>query len=305
MRTSTPPRLVLLSIFAAAAPVSAQMIEAPLAALTIAKPAGLDIIENSPFASDRFLSGYIQVPVVHKASANLPEVPPVYISQDALTLNARRSTSRSVENVLDLSVLKETSAYREADRVKTSVSDSQATGIQKGLEELSAAYRQPAQTDPAGDCKTTTSSIGHRVKMDVSQVLQIVEAEVSANPNCACEIVKTAIKASEADAALVANIAETAITSAPDSMRMIAQCAIAALPEALPEVQAVLARLDPNGGDTSYSAKDSKSGKDSKAAVASIVPPLEPANPLDLPPMFPPRPPQSPLQVTNPNPRIR
>jgi predicted RecA/RadA family phage recombinase len=186
-------------------------------------------------------------------------------------------------------VLREASAYRQADRIRIKVSDEQASGIQSGLAELAAAYREPGRPSDSADCSSVAMSVEQRIKLDLSEVLSIVESEIAANQNCACEIVKTAIKASGADEALVGDITEVAITNAPQSMRMISQCAIAAMPEALASVQAVLAKLDPNSGNT----KSANSGKDAKAAVASeLTPPEEPPDPLDLPPPpFPPLPP--------------
>jgi hypothetical protein len=92
------------------------------------------------------------------------------------------------------------------------------------------------------------------------------------------------ITASNADVAKVVSIVETAINVAPDSMRIISQCAIATAPDSIAQVQALLAELDPNTGDgDGSSAKSAKSGKDGKdAEVAAIVaPPIE--NPLDRP----------------------
>ena len=108
---------------------------------------------------------------------------------------------------------------------------------------------------------------------------------------------------------MVVSIVETAITASPENMRMISQCAIATMPEAVAEVQALLARLDPNSGDSEvYSSKSSKSSTDSKdakdAKVAAIYAPPIP-NPLDLPPVYPPLmppPPIFPPPVTNVNP---
>ena len=299
----------LLLILCGALPVYAQLIEVPSANLNMSgnKVECLDSTQDPSFASDKALSGVYQLPAVRKTSGDLSEGRPVFVSQDALTLSDRRSAVRKVENVLDLSVLREPSAYRNATRVRLQVSDAQASGIHAGLAEISAAYQKPGQVADSADCASVTMSVGHRVQIDPSNVLEIVESEISANANCACEIVKTAIKASGADASLVADITEVAITSAPQSMRMISQCAIAAMPEALAEVQAVLARLDPNRGDSSYSSKDAKSGKDAKAAVASaLAPPATPPNPLDVPPPFflplVPPPYFPPPEVTDPNP---
>lgn len=286
MKLPVTPRSALLLIFYGILPVSAQMIEVPAANLTISgnKFESLGSTENPSFASDQSLSGVFQLPTVHKTSSELSESNPVYLSQNASTLTPRRSAIRTTDNILDLSALREPSPYRNATRVKLKVSDAQANGIQAGLAEISAAYKMPGQKADSADCLSVGLSVGHRVQVDPSNVLEVVESEISANPSCACEIVKSAIKMSGADIQMVADITEVAITSAPYRMRMISQCAIATMPDALPAVQAVLAKLDPNSGDSSYSAKDSKSGKDAKAAIASAVkPPTAPPNPLDTP----------------------
>lgn len=309
MKLPATPSSALLMILCGVLPASAQLIEVPSAkqSLNGHKIESLESVENPSFASDKSLSGVYQLPAVRKTSGDISESNPIYVSQDALTLSARDSSVRNVENVLDLSVLREPSAYRNATKVKLKVSDAQASGIRAGLAEISAAYQKPGERVDSANCASVSMSVGHRIQIDPSSVLEIVESEISANANCACEIVKTAIKASGADTALVADITEVAITSAPENMRMISQCAIATMPEALPAVQSVLARLDPNRGDSRYSAKDSKSGKDAKAAIASAVaPPKTPPNPLDVPPpFFPPFVPPPlfpPPGVTNPNP---
>lgn len=281
---------------------SAQTIAMPVTVTDSAKPESLGVTESSSFASHKQLSGMIHLPEVDKTEADIPESKPVFAKQDAITLAMRQGSKRNIENLLDLSVLREVSPYRQADRIKIKVSDVQASGIQSGLAELTAAYREPGQSSESADCPSVATSVEQRIKLDPSLVLEIVDSEISANPNCACEIVKTAIEASGADVSLVGYITETAITSAPQSMRMITQCAIAAKPEALSAVQAILAKLDPNSGDT-YSSKGSKSGKDAKAAI--VVPPPAPPNPLDrlypnIPPFFPPYFP--PPLVTDPDP---
>lgn len=283
---------------------NAQVIEMPQSPGR--KVDGFGTADRSSFAADQYLSGVYQLPEVHKSRTDLPEAAPVFLKQDPHTLADNQSTARRVEDVLDLSVLREVSAYRHADRIKIKVSDAQALGIQSGLAELAATYRQPGQPSDSADCLSVALSVEQRIKLDPSQVLSIVESEIAANQNCACEIVKTAIKVSGADEALVGDITEVAITAAPQAMRMISQCAIAAMPEALASVQAVLAKLDPNSGDTS-SAKSAKSGKDAKAAIAEkVTPPEEPPNPLDLPiPIYPPLPPPPllpPPLVTDPDP---
>lgn len=305
MKLPAPPSLVALLTLLSAITASAQLIEVPSSIVSNrAKALSIESGAAASFAADRFLSGTYQIPTVRKSEADLSETAPVFIRQDALTLDQRHGVPRKVENVIDLSVLQETSAYRAAGRIKLKVSDEQASGIQSGLAELSAAYQKPGQSSDSADCKSVGLSVEQRIKMDSSKVLEIVESEIAANPNCACEIVKIAIKTSDANESLVADIVEVSITAAPESMRMIAQCAIAAMPDALAAVQAVVARFDPNSGDSTDSSKSSKSGKDSKAAI--VVPPVKPPNPLNRLPPFPllpppPQPPQPP-NITDPNP---
>ena len=133
----------------------------------------------------------------------------------------------------------------------------------------------PATSMAAVDCLELAVSVKHAVAAQPSNVLEIVEREVSANQDCACEVVKAAILASEADSKVVAKIVEVAATAAPEKMRLVSQCAVAVAPDSLADVQAVMNRLDPNRGDSGYSAKSAKGPKD----VA-----VKPAwNPLDFP----------------------
>lgn len=127
------------------------------------------------------------------------------------------------------------------------------------------------------DCIALSVSVKHSVAAEQSKVLEIVTQQVSASPSCACEIVKAAIEGSNANAETVAAIVEAAAIAAPEHMRLIAQCAVAVAPDALAEVQAVMAKLDPNLGE-SASAKDS--AKDAKAPAGEVA---AMPNPLDFP----------------------
>ena len=122
-------------------------------------------------------------------------------------------------------------------------------------------------------------TVKHDVAAEQSKVLEVVATQVSAAPGCSCEIVKAAIEGSNAKPATVAAIVETAITAAPEQMRLISQCAVAVAPDALPQVQAVLAKLDPNTGKSpgAHSSKDAKDAKAPAGEVASMP------NPLDFP----------------------
>lgn len=134
----------------------------------------------------------------------------------------------------------------------------------------------PAVATAEADCLNLAASVKVAVAEKPTDVLAVVEKEVSANPDCACEVVKAAIQESKADAKTVAAIVETAASVAPDKMRLISQCAVAVAPEALADVQAVLSRLDPNRGESGYSSKGSKDAK----GVAEVKPAW---NPLDFP----------------------
>lgn len=125
------------------------------------------------------------------------------------------------------------------------------------------------------DCLKLSQSIKAAIAADNAATLQVVEKEILANPGCACEVVKAAIEASKADAKLVASIVETAATAAPEQMRLVSQCAVAMAPDALNNVQAVVAKLDPGSGESSP-AKSSKSAKSAPAPAAT-------GNPLDFP----------------------
>jgi hypothetical protein len=131
------------------------------------------------------------------------------------------------------------------------------------------------------DCAKLSFSIKEEVAANRSMVLQIVEKSVLANPTCACEIVKAAITTTEADVKLVTAIVEVAATAAPEQMRLIAQCAVAVVPDSLAEVQLVLAKLDPGTGDSSSSGKEvaEKGGMDKGGDVKTAAP----QNVLDFP----------------------
>lgn len=129
----------------------------------------------------------------------------------------------------------------------------------------------------AVDCIALSLSIKTSVAAEQSKVLEIVSNEVANAPACACEIVKAAIEGANASVQTVAGIVEAAATAAPDQMRLVSQCAVAVAPDALAAVQAVVAKLDPNLGDSGSSAKSAKSAKGEVAEVASMP------NPLDFP----------------------
>jgi hypothetical protein len=129
-------------------------------------------------------------------------------------------------------------------------------------------------SNAAVDCINLSLSVKNSVSAEPSKVLEIVSTEVAAAPDCACEVVKSAIENSKANIKTVAAIVEAAATAAPEQMRLVSQCAVAVAPDALAAVQAVIAKLDPNLGDSAKSSKDSKAPA---GEVASMP------NPLDFP----------------------
>ncbi len=234
-------------------------------------------------------------------------------AQDDSSAKPSPAPGRKVENVVDLSALQEPS-----DLSETAASGGGAAGLAGKLELISATYREPGAAAPKGDCNTVALSVGQRIKLHPEKVLEIVALEMEENSNCACDVVKAAIRASNADPGLTADIVETVITNAPETMRIASQCAIALVPESLTTIQALLAKLDANAGE-GYSSKGSKGGKDAKGAEVlsasgrdgangrnglaggpdpadpGITPPrVDPGNPLDIVP------PSSPGQIIPP-----
>jgi hypothetical protein len=136
------------------------------------------------------------------------------------------------------------------------------------------SYGNDAAVD---DCLELSVKVRHQVSAKPSLVLEIVEKQIAASPGCACEIVKAAIEEVSAEAELVGAIVETAAMTAPEQMRLIAQCALAVAPDALSEIQAVMIRLEPSSGEAGLSAKSAKGPK-------QPLPDVKPAwNPLDFP----------------------
>ncbi len=158
----------------------------------------------------------------------------------------------------------------------------------------SSASPETTSLDEGSQCFSLALRVGQRIKEDPASLLEVAAAEVAANPKCACEVVKAALTAKKVSADTVAHLVEACAHASPESLRMIAQCAIAVEPDALDKVQAVLARLDPNGGET----KKKGGAKDAKASLekAALTPPPDP---LDLPPPI--EPPVIIIPVTDPN----
>ena len=90
------------------------------------------------------------------------------------------------------------------------------------------------------DCAAVGRKVKSAVEKEPTTVLVIVEDALTAHPDCACEIVKGAILGSEADNDLVKEIVITAVTTAETKAAEIAECAVAAAPDAAKAVKAGL-----------------------------------------------------------------
>lgn len=286
MKTSVFPRMAAVSFFSTIAPLSAQnLTSAPHHSEVSIKADAYDENFQSRFATGSPIPGSYELPALIKAQGAISDGKPVYAAQDSLTLNPRTASPRTVGSVIDLNVLCSPSPYRKVAMKTGGVPyEIDANSLQTGLALMSAVYREVGKAERGSDCNSIGLAVEQAIKLDPAKVLEIVEAEVGANSNCACEIVKVAISTREADVALVVSIVETAITAAPDSMRIVSQCAIAAMPESIAEVQALLTKLDPNGGETGASAKSSKSAKSAKVANVASATSKPWADFMDLPP---------------------
>jgi hypothetical protein len=283
MKTPVFPHMVALLVLSTITPLIAQNSVGTLRSFDVAQKVD-DLVgeSDSGFTSYQESSTRYEVPAIEKAQGSLLDSKPVYASQDALTLDSFASSKQKVESVVDLNVLRKPSPYQKVAVSNGSLRPYQIeeNSLQKGLQKISAVYREAGKREKSPNCQSVSLSAGQRIKLDVSKTLEIVEAEVGANPACACEIVKTAISASDADVSLVVSIVQTAITATPENMRIISQCAIASMPESVTAVQALLAKIDPNSGNAAvYSSKSAKSAKSPKSAKVAAV--SSSPNPLD------------------------
>lgn len=230
-----------------------------------------------PLAAQNLADGLAADPT---GNETVQEESTVLGAQDSKTLAPRLRQSHGVESVVDLAVLEKPSPYRNIAMGRpTTAADIPAEGVKQDLALISAVYRPSGK--PERNCQSVALSVEQRVKLDDSELLEIVDTEVKANPGCSCEIVKAAIKASDADSEQVVSIVETSIIAAPEMMRVVSQCAIAAMPESLTAIQTLLARYDANAGESGYSAKSAKGAKQAIVAPQDDVAAMP--NPLDFP----------------------
>jgi hypothetical protein len=110
-------------------------------------------------------------------------------------------------------------------------------------------------------CAEVSADVTTAVSKDPSKVLMIVEDALVINETCACEIVKAAITAANADEALKQQIVQTAIAVAPKMSAIIAECAGVATAA----TEEVVAKAD--------TVEVMDSGKNPKNPVLPVAPP--------------------------------
>jgi hypothetical protein len=89
---------------------------------------------------------------------------------------------------------------------------------------MAAAYLVGAPVS-AATCDKVAADVRAAIEANPSKVLIIVEDAMVTNETCACEIVKTALIASKANADLARQIVLTATNVAPNLTQLIAECA--------------------------------------------------------------------------------
>lgn len=93
-----------------------------------------------------------------------------------------------------------------------------------------ACFLPSAKAGPVSACDQIAADVKTAVAKDPSKVLMIVEDALVINETCACEIVKAAITASSADAAMAQQIVQTALAVAPKMAAIITECAESVAP---------------------------------------------------------------------------
>ena len=91
------------------------------------------------------------------------------------------------------------------------------------------------------DCRVVAAEVQSLIQGAPAMTLTVVEDALVANPGCVCEIIRTAIAASNADAVMVKKIVYTAVTTTQQHAPTIAECAVAAAPEHADAVRAAFA----------------------------------------------------------------
>lgn len=125
-------------------------------------------------------------------------------------------------------------------------------------------------------CDDISRDVRAAVSKDPSKVLMILEDALVINETCACEIVKAAITASNADDASVKQIVQTALAVAPKMSAVITECAAAAAPGSGNSIASVSSGKDKTSFTNTGSEKNpigSMLASGSKNPSSSIIAP--------------------------------
>ncbi len=122
------------------------------------------------------------------------------------------------------------------------------------------------QVAPSELCLKLGTEVAAAAKANPSGVLALVSSKVAASPECACEIVKNAIRGAKADESTTGQIVEAAVRVAPKHYKVIVECAVAANPDAAGHIRAALQNV--------FGAKGGKGGK---VVVVEPPPGMNPA----------------------------
>ena len=148
------------------------------------------------------------------------------------------------------------------------------------------AFQGLAMAEARPTCEAVARQVRASVSAAPDQVLKSLRDATEGSPGCACEAVKAAIKATDADAELVGQIVYTAVIAAPAEATTVAECAVAAAPEASATIKAALRRALSGGEKNPIVAgknpiQNSKAPKNPKSPKNMVI--EEPAQVEDDP----------------------
>ena len=95
---------------------------------------------------------------------------------------------------------------------------------------LMLAFASAGMAQSSSNCSEISNDVRVAVEKDPGKVLMVVEDALVINEGCAADIVKAAIMASKADAALAGQIVQTAVSVAPKMAAVINDAASSMVP---------------------------------------------------------------------------
>ncbi|MEM9478529.1 MAG: hypothetical protein AAGA58_02580 [Verrucomicrobiota bacterium] len=95
----------------------------------------------------------------------------------------------------------------------------------------------------AKDCDKAAEKLESAIEKKPEEVLVLLTKSLGKNEDCACELIKVAIETTDADVALVRQIVTAAVLVEDVNPATVAECAIAARPEAASAIKAALVEV--------------------------------------------------------------